>query len=232
MRITQGNMLTSLENVRVFLRENADEIGEHITDTTQNELDSSITELGVHLGVQNTRTRVAASALARQRTLREVLIRDHMVPISKIAKLKLSHIPELVSLTLPKKRASLQQLVALAEGMAGAVEPYADVFISAGRKPDFIDQLKKAAVDMQTAAYDRAQHRFNATKASAEVKAKLSRGRKVVHMLDAFMQSALADKPGLLQAWNMAKRVTRKGAVPTTPPAAVATPAADTAAAA
>ena len=217
-------MLASLENVRTFLRENAAEIGETLTDSTQKMLDDSIAELGVHVATQNTRHRVAAGALARQRTKRESLLRDHMAPIARIAGLQLRDVPELVSLTLPKKRASLQQLVALAEGMAGAATPHADVFITAGRKHSFIDELKTTAGEMQAAAYDRAQHRFNVKMATAEVAAKLSRGRKVVRMIDAFMQSTLVGRPGLLEAWNMAKRVPNRRA-------AVAAPSAEPAAA-
>ena len=100
MKIMQGNMLTSLENVKTFLSEHAAEIGDPVTDSTQKEIDDCIVELGEHVAVQNTRTRVAASTLARQRAKREALVRDHLAPIAKIAKLRLAHIPEMVSFTL------------------------------------------------------------------------------------------------------------------------------------
>ena len=42
-----------------------------------------------------------------------------------------------------------------------------------------------------------------------QLKRKLSDGRKIVHILDAFVKSALKDDPALLRNWNLVKRVPR-----------------------
>lgn len=44
------------------------------------------------------------------------------------------------------------------------------------------------------------------------MKGLLSEGRKVVHLLDAYVQIALKDNPSLLAGWNSVKRVRRVGA--------------------
>ena len=228
MRISQGNMLATMGNVITFLSENVADVGDAVTDATKKTVVDSITELSVHAANQDSHTRSAAGSLNRQRVRRTQLVRDHMAPIARIAALELPAVPELVKLTLPRKRVSLQVLVQLANGMADAATPYADVFIANGRKPDFIAQLKGSAEGMRSAAADRAGNRQKVKEATTNLRTKLSRGRKVIHVIDAVLQSALADKPGLLDAWNMAKRVpkTRSSSKTAATPATPAVPAA------
>ena len=62
--------------------------------------------------------------------------------------------------------------------------------------------------------------------ATTDIRAKLSRGRKVVHMLDAFVKSAVPEQAGLLATWNLVKRVPQPRNGSTSPePTPVPTPA-------
>ena len=83
-------------------------------------LDDSLVELADHASVQNGQSRAGVSAIARRHALRAALLRDHMTPIAKIARLELAGTPELVSLSLPKDRPTVERLAALANGMAQA----------------------------------------------------------------------------------------------------------------
>src|SRR5450759_425436 len=136
---------------------------ERLTDTdvvttgAQTMLDDSLVELSNHASVQNGQTRAGKSAIARRQALRTALIRDHMTPIAKIARLELAGTPELVSLSLPKGQPTVERLAALANGMAQAAAPYADVFIRAVMTPDFIQALRTASDDMVQALKDRTQ---------------------------------------------------------------------------
>ncbi len=207
MRKEQGNKLAALENVRTFLSVHAAEIHGVVTPTTEQLIVEAIDELLGHASTQDACTRAAAGVANRQRVTRLALIRDHMAPVATIARLELKAVPELVAFRLPGKRVSLQQLAAAAEGMADAAAPYASVFIAAGCKPDFVAQLKNQAAEMRTASYERTQNRARVKEATTELRKKHTRARKVIHILDAFMKSALADRPGLLEAWNITKRV-------------------------
>src|SRR5690348_10066725 len=129
MRTTQGNRLLSLQNIQMYLRENATTLGDVITAEAHGLLDDIATELAEHAAVQDGRTRTAAGAAARQRARRAELIRDHMIPIARIARLTLEQSPELVALSMPKGRPSAERLAALADGMALAAEPHAALFI-------------------------------------------------------------------------------------------------------
>lgn len=241
MKTTQGNMLLSLENAQAFISENAAALGDVVTTGARTMLDESLVELSDHASVQNGQVRAGVSAIARRHALRAALIRDHMTPIAKIARLELAGTPELVSLKLPKDRPTVERLAALANGMAHAAEPYADVFIRAGMKPDFLQSFRTASDDMVQALKDRTQSKGKVRTATSGLHSKLARGRKVVHVLDAMVKSALVGNPDLLAGWKLVTRIPTpaNGAVnptavaPAVPaPTPVAPPAADIPAAA
>jgi hypothetical protein len=159
-----------------------------------------------------------------------------MAPIAKIARLELASTPELMSLSLPKGQPTVERLAALANGMAQAVAPYTDVFIRTGMAPDFIQALRTASDDMVQALKDRTQSKGKVRTATSALRNKLSRARKVVHLLDAMVKSELVGNQDLLAGWKLVKRVPtpRNGVSPAAvaAPIPVAVPAADIAAAA
>jgi hypothetical protein len=220
MQSAQGNTLLSLQNVQKYLRENAAVIDDALSAGTRAMLDDAVAELSEHAAVQDGQTRAAKSALARQRTRRAALMRDHMAPIALIAKLQLPQTPELVSLRLPRGRPTPERLAALAHGMAQAAEPYADIFVRAGCKPEFIQNLRTAADEMLQSLHDRFQSRVRVRSATSALRTELSRARKIVHVIDGFMRSALAADPDRFAGWKLVQRVPRPrtGAiVPATP---------------
>ena len=219
MQLSQGNTKRSLENAQGFLRANTDAIGDAVPQAALQRLDEAIAGLTGHASAQNAHTRAAAGALEDRRRKQVALVRDHMRPIAKIAALELQHEGKLIAFTLPRKHVSVEQLAALATGMAEAAAPHASVFVAAGLKPDFAEQLKTAASVMLGLTAEYKQNKYTSREAATSLRTQLSRGRKMIHMVDALLQSALADRPGLLDAWNMARRVHRKGypSAPVTP---------------
>jgi hypothetical protein len=75
------------------------------------------------------------------------------------------------------------------------------------------------------AVSDRTQNRGRQSGATAGLKEKLSSARKLVHVLDAFVETEPEDDEALLANWNMIKRVRRVGPK-AKPPAAEVTPVA------
>lgn len=207
MRTIQGNVLSSLRNAQTFLAENSAVLGDVISGGAGTMLDAVITELEEHAATQDGHTRLATGAVASQRARRRALIRDHMTPIDRIARLLLLETPELVALRLPRGKPSVERLVALAGGMAEAAAPYAELFVEAGRKPTFIEDLHTAAGELLETLQDRAMSRSKVRTATSALQTRLAHGRRVVHVLDALVQSALVDDPALLAGWRLAKRV-------------------------
>ena len=207
MRRREGNAIAAMQNVNTFLDENATHIGDAINEHTRQMMADSLTHLSTLATTQDSHTRSAAGSLNRQRVKRLQLVRDHMRPVASIAMLALSEVPDLAAFKLPRRRPTLQQLAALADGMADAAAPYVNVFIDAGRDADFIARCKACATDMRSAFAERAMHRQKVKEATTDLCTTLSRGRKLIHVIDAVLQSEFAEEPGLLDAWNMAKRV-------------------------
>lgn len=207
MRTTQGSILQSLRTVQLFLETNASQLGDVNASGARQDLDAAIVELSGHVVTQAGSTLAAMGLTQRQYALRRVLLRDHMAPIAKIAQAKLPPTPEVAPLRMPIGKPTIERLAALAQGMAKAAEPYAAVFIAAGMPADFIAQLTAAVDPMVAAMSDRTQTRGSRRGATSGLQDTLSSGRKIVHVLDAFMKSALKDNPSLLANWDVVKRV-------------------------
>lgn len=228
MQSEQGNILLSLQNVQTYLDENAAALGEVISPETRAALDNSLVELADHLTMQNGHIRFAKGEAAIQRGKREALIRDHMAPIARIAKLKLEDSPDLVALSMPNNRPSTERLAGLAYGMAKAAEPHADIFVRAGCKPDFVQGLRDAADDMLRSLRARNNSRGIVSEATSALGTKLARARKVVKVIDGFIRSALAKDPDALRRWKVVKRVPQPHTGSGTPTAATQAPATGT----
>ena len=146
-------------------------------------------------------------ATRKHQTLRRALMRDHMLPIARIAAADLPDTPEVQPLKMPAGRPSAQRLAAAAYGMAESAAKYPDVFTRATLPPDFPAQLTAAADAMIASIGDRTKSRLVHRGATMGLTTILGIGRKIVDVLDALVKSRLHDQPGLLAAWESAKRV-------------------------
>jgi hypothetical protein len=207
MQTNQGNMLQSLRTVQAFLAENAAKLTDVVNTGARRRLDDAITELSVRVSDQTGSALASQGATLKQYTLRRALLRDHMAPISRIARSDLPQTPEIEPLKMPRGRPTVEKLSAAAFGMAKAATPFASVFIAAGVPADFITRLNAAAEALLVSLSDRARSRGKRSGATKGLKSQLASGRKIVHILDAFVRSALKDDPALLANWNAVKRV-------------------------
>jgi len=207
MQTKQGNMLRSLRAAESFLNDNAARLADVVNTGVRQELTDATTALAALVSDQSGHDLASQGATLNQRALRVTLIRDHMLPISRIARANLPQTPQIEPLRMPAGKPTAEILVAAATGMAKAALPYADVFIRAALPVDFIAQLEKAAQALLDSLNDREQSQGKRTGATTDLQAKLRDGRKIVHILDALVKSALKNEPGLLANWNAVKRV-------------------------
>jgi hypothetical protein len=221
MQTMQGNMLQSLRNVAGFLDQHADRLPGVNQGGARQELDGAIAELEAHASNQSGSSLGSQGATQRHRTLRLALVRDHMLPIARIAAASLPHTPELQPLRMPAGRPSAQKLAAAAHGMAEAATNYATVFTRTGLPEDFLARLTAASDAMIASLGERSKNRVVRRGATEGLKTKLQAGRRVVGVLDALVRSALAGDDVLLASWKSAKRIQRVGTSrqPATPPA-------------
>lgn len=209
MKTVQGQVLESLHSCKSFLDTNDERLAGVAQSGAGQKLIRTIVDLESHVAGQTGNQLASQIATRTQRALREALLRDHMRPIACIAKAELTETPELESLRMPAGKPTVERLAALAHGMGQAALPFAPLFAAHGLPGDFVVRLERAADAMVAALVDRRAHRGRRVGDTKGLKEKLSRGRKLVHVLDAMIQSALRDEPALLAHWNSVKRVQR-----------------------
>ena len=214
MQRTQGNTLHSLRTTHAFLEENATKLNAVVKSGARQRLEAVIAELSTHVAGQAGSQLASLGATQRQRALRLALLRDHMAPISRIARADLPPTPEIAPLRMPKGRPTAERLAAAAYGMATAAALNAPTFVAAGLPDDFVIQVNAAADAMLDALSERSQSRGRRSGATKGLKNQLSAGRRIVHVLDAFVKSALKDDAALLENWNRVKRVQRSAGRP------------------
>jgi hypothetical protein len=221
MQTTQGSMLQSLRAVQAFLDQNAEPLASVVKTGARQQLADAIAVLSGHASDQTGSNLASQGATLKQRALREALLRDHMAPISRIARADLPVTPEVEPLRMPKGKPTVERLAAAAHGMAKAATRFTEVFVAAGLPLDFVAQLNAATDAMLATGTERMQRRGLRSGATQGLRQKLSAGRRIVHVLDAFVKSALKDDPSLLANWNVVKRVqktTGRAAITVVPP--------------
>ena len=141
-----------------------------------------------------------------QRQLREALLKEHMQPISRVAREVFGVTGMDRAFLMPKQSNVNQPVLAAAGAMAEAAGKTQDVFLTHGLAPDFIEQLKSAASALDTTRNARTESARRRVTATAAVQDQLKRGRRAVRLLNAILAPRLARDPGQLAAWRSAKR--------------------------
>jgi hypothetical protein len=209
MWTAQAEILTSLRSTQTFLDEHAEALDGLAHSGTRRRLDAAVAALADDVADQAGSALEAQSETQRVHALRRALVRDHLLPLARIARASALTMPELAPFRIPRGKPSVERLAAAARGMAEAAAPYAAVFIDAGLREGFGDRLIAAAEAMIAAVGVRSGHRSRRAGATAGIRSALSAGRRAVRVLDALIASAWADEPWRLAAWRSATHVRR-----------------------
>ena len=212
MEITQGRMLDSLRSVKSFLELNADKLSGVINSGIQAELLQTISELEAYSDQQTLGAAEAKNASKVAKSLRYTLIHDHMAVVSRIARTKLPNTPEFGNLKMPRGNPSSTRLTEAAYEMANSALANASVFVMAGLPEDFVARLKAAADAVAEERLQRSLARAKRVVATRALASKLSASRKLVHVLDAMVKTAIRSDPTLLPGWNQVKHVQKSAA--------------------
>ncbi len=208
MQTTQGSTLLSIQNADVFLDQHASELAA-IPPAMVLRLRVVIGNITTTMSTQDGHTRASRIATQRQVGRRETLVREHMAPIARVARLELPNSPEVGALRMPTGKPTAERLAATARGMAEAAKQYEAMFVANGLAPDFVQQLITAADDLIATLTDRAQSRGRVKTATVGLQKQLVEGRRVVHLIDAFVRAASKTNPQLYAGWKVVTRVQR-----------------------
>jgi hypothetical protein len=206
MNSQQDGLLRTAYNVQAFLDENATLIGTNVASARRN-FDDAVAQLAALAARQETSTIESTGATARLRAVRALLRKHHMGAVRQVARIALSDSPDLASLTVPTRNLSDQRLVSAAHGMADAAEPYASVFVENGMPVDFIAQLRSAADDVRQLGVARDQRKADVSSATASLRARDSRVRKLLKLLNALVVPRLGTDAGLVTKWQKVRAI-------------------------
>ena len=225
MQTVQGNMLQSLHSVKDFIDQHTDTLQGAISPGTRTALLQAIADLDEFSNMQTVGRGAAKGSAKRLRELRRTLLRDHMAPITRIAKVTLPHTPELAALKMPRGAPSDSKLASDAYEMANAAAGNTQPFLDLGLPATFVADLKAAADALAAERNVRANSRVTRVTATKGLTDRLSAGRKIVHVMDALVAKELKFEPALLAGWRQARRVSRVTGLPAHSGSPVPTPA-------
>jgi hypothetical protein len=161
-----------------------------------------------HAAEKESAERFRAADVRHAYALRETLLARHMRPLAKLARAIFVDQPGVQrALRLPRGSTKPESLIAIAEAMAEAAQPYADRLVAAGRPADFVAQLRAAASALREAVQARPRHVTRRIGANASIQDAVVRSRRALRVLDAMMQGRFIDDPALLAEWRSVARI-------------------------
>ena len=217
MQATQERILFTLRAVRAFFDANRPILAPIVASGALRKLDDTIATLEDHAAGQDGHTRSARDAATGTQSLRNALLRDHMLHIARTARVELPDTAETRPLRVLDGRRNDVRIITAARGMAQAAAPHEALFIDSGLPTDFIAQLNAATDALVTSITLRRQVVVQAIAATKGLDEGFPAARRIIHQLDGFVTTALNDDPALLAAWRSVSHVRRSRS---TPPAA------------
>ena len=201
------NALSSFLRVQEFLAQNPVAEAPASLGTQASTLNEIVAQLSNDTVDQEAGSRFTRVHTESQRTLRAELYKDHMLPISRVAREVFGASGMDRAFRLPVNPKVNQTLLAAAGAMAEAAEKTSDVFVQHGLPQDFIEQLRASATALETARTAKTESARRRVTATAAVKGQVKRGKQAVRLLNAILSPRLAREPELRAAWRSAKRV-------------------------
>lgn len=209
MKDIQIRQRSRLTQVRAFAEEQLAD--NHTFDAVRARLDAAEARLQALVDEQ-TNARMQVPADAREiEWLRRTLRERWMIPVGRAGKRLLRFAPGAErALTVPKKHASVETLLAAAQRMASCVRRHTRLFVNVGFPRDFLAQLRAAtqAVRARVARTGSARRRY--AKATAALAREFAHVQRDIFILDALLANAPSDNPTLLANWRHARRTYRR----------------------
>ena len=209
MNKRQARQLLALYTVDVFLDAHALELPETTSSGARRVFTLALAELHLHLTNQAAAPIQSRGLTRKKADLVEGLKRDHLRPIAAIARSRRRTHHELVAIRMPKGDPALQKVLGHASGMAKSIAPFEQVFIDAGCRPNFMNDLAKALDEIMTTVTARTSAQGRHSGATAGLQHTLSVCWEQVRILDSLVRSEIHHDQPLVAAWESAKHVDR-----------------------
>lgn len=207
MENLQELRLSALERARDFITRHTDRLSDIARSGAFARLEEILASIAEHAHGQWQRTAVGQVATVAKKELRRLLLRRHMRPIARVARLAEGRKPELKLIQLPTRRLSNMRFVEAAHGMAHSASLNPEPFVAAGLPADFVQQLHDAADRLERADDAKRWVGFERAMDTHSIRVRLAEGHKVLGVLDAMVKDVLHGERFLLEEWTAVTRV-------------------------
>jgi hypothetical protein len=175
---------------------------------TRGALDASVKRILELTGDEYVGQRSKRDSTREQEKLRKTLLKEHLTPISRIAKAILPSDPTIQkALAMPKQQLGSTRLATVGSAMRKAAAPYESMFVDADRPADFLARLDGAIAALRGSLVGRARNVGLHVGARKGLVQELRSARKSVQMLDAMVEDAFLGNAEVLARWRVAKRI-------------------------
>jgi len=204
MKSREARLAQSLRAAQRFIADNAHRIPGVAHSGARSRLDELLRNVATHADMQAAGDTSGRMATRTRHAMRAALLRDHILPIVRIAAAESHALPDMSVLRLPPRHATPERLHAYAAGMAEAAARSAHVFTAAGLPADFVERLTQAADAMLAAVDAQTSRRLERGEATAGVRVTIAAARRMIGVLDAMVTSEIHGDVPLLRAWKSA----------------------------
>jgi hypothetical protein len=211
MNRRQARTLLSLYAVDVFLEAHKDKLPVATSTGMCERFGRTLAELELHVRTQAAAPLVAEGLTRAKDAMRGALLRDHLAPIARIARLESARYPALAAVKMPRGEPGVAKLLAHAAGMASVAREYEGAFISAGLRPTFVEELESAIAEIEATLAVRSDRRGLRAGATRGLRTSIAACAKYKAVLHAFIERDARGDAQLLGYWRSIKQVGRPG---------------------
>jgi hypothetical protein len=209
MRMRSERELQVLRRVRDFLA--TTELSPPLESVAKQveELGGVVDRLASHAMEQDASDRASRSLTQVAHEQARTLRRDFLRPVAWLSRV-LFPSDEAVrqSLAMPLAR-DYEGLIAAAEAMTARAAEHSERFVAAGFNAEFVDRLKRAALDLRKMLDQEGAHLGHRSAATARMEEEIVRGRDLVRYIDALVTPQLEATPDRLAEWRTIARIAR-----------------------
>jgi hypothetical protein len=208
----QQEMVKVLDRAAEFVKEFAAQLGPMASLDRLAEVRKALLGEGA---VQYGSGQASLAGTVTKDELRERLRAEHLVPISRIARVRVDEIPVpmMAEFTVPSRKASDVTLIAAADAMIAAATEYKAI-LSGELGQQFIDELRTARQAFHDAVIARDTHVSRRGRATTSVDLRARRAKQVIAVMTSIVEKRLASKPEIVADWRRRVRIPKKPGVP------------------
>jgi hypothetical protein len=177
-------------------------------DALRAQLATCVARVEALRGEQAAATGLLPRDAAEIRPLRVALREHHMIPIARAGRRLMEFAPGAQrAYRVPKKRASLEALLAGADRLAVYVQKHARPFLRSGFEKDFVEKLRAATAALRERTSNTGEGRRLRTAATAALTRELPKGHKIIAIMDALLSERLRADAVFARLWRRESRM-------------------------